>query len=413
MGRSSFVSVICALILAGCVAKAPEAARAKEGLLRAAASVSVEQRGAAPAAAPGAPEEEAADIHEAEEEDDEVDDGPELPAEPGAGTAARSPLAAMTEAQIEELLTTDPAALGPMSVGPTNAGALVNAVRMPESERWELVDPNHAWGTRETVEALERAIAEVHRQFPGSPKLYIGHISARGGGYLSPHKSHQAGRDVDISYFLDAQHRWYQRATAANLDRERTWAFIRSLITETDVELILIDSSVQRLLKEHALKIGEDKDWLDDIFQFGSRKPRPLIRHARGHASHIHIRFYSPIAQESAARAYPLLLKHKAIKPRTYYVRHRVKKGQTLGWLARRYGTTVEAIKRANGLRSSLIQARRVYNIPRRGGPAAPQALQHITVPARRLPPPRAADASLPERHRPEGPGEAGPGLGG
>ncbi|WP_437754665.1 LysM peptidoglycan-binding domain-containing protein [Sorangium sp. So ce1389] len=406
------VSVLCALcIAAGCAGRAPVAARSKDSLLRAAAAVSTEHGAGAPSAPPGAAAEEtalAAD-HDVEEHDDggEVDDGLELPVELGVGTPARSPLAAMSEAQIEELLAKDPAVLGPMSVGATNAGALFNGIRMPESDRWELVDPGHAWGTRETVDALDRAIAEVHRQFPGSPKLYIGHISARDGGRLSPHKSHQAGRDVDISYFLDARHRWYQRATAANLDRERTWAFVRALITETDVELILIDSSVQRLLKEHALKIGEDKDWLDEVFQFGSRKARPLIRHARGHANHIHIRFYSPIAQESAVRAYPLLVKRGAIKPTAHYVRHTAKKGQTLGSLARQYGTTVEAIKRANGLRSTAIQAKRVYNIPRpSSGPAAPP--KHVVVPPRRLPPPRAADASPPVRHE-----EAGPALGG
>jgi membrane-bound lytic murein transglycosylase D len=39
--------------------------------------------------------------------------------------------------------------------------------------------------------------------------------------------------------------------------------------------------------------------------------------------------------------------------PRPLYVTHRVRRGQTLGALARRYGTTVEAIQRANGLRSA------------------------------------------------------------
>ncbi|WP_437732858.1 LysM peptidoglycan-binding domain-containing protein [Sorangium sp. So ce1335] len=410
MGRSSLVSVLCALGIVGCAGRAPEAARSKDSLQRVVAAVSAEHGEGAPGTADHA-ELAAAHDHdhddEVEEDGGEVDDDVELPVEPGAGAPARSPLAAMTDAQIEELLARDPAALGPMSLGATNAGALFNGIRMPESDRWELVDPGHAWGTRETVDALDRAIAEVHRQFPGSPKLYIGHISAREGGRLSPHKSHQAGRDVDISYFLaDARHRWYQRATAANLDRERTWAFVRALITETDVELILIDTSVQKLLKEHALKIGEDKDWIDDVFQYGSRSRRPLIRHARGHANHIHIRFYSPIAQESAVRAYALLVKRGAIKPRAQYVRHVAKKGQTLGSLARQYGTTVEAIKRANGLRSTAIQAKRAYNIPRpSGGPAAPP--KHVTVPPRRLPPPRAADAS-PAPHAAHGPALGG-----
>lgn len=406
MWRSGLGLFLCALALAGCAGGTPEAARSKEGLPRVASAVDAEPpRGGAPAD-PAAIEEVEEDeaAHHHGDEDDEGDDDPELdlPPEPGVGVVVRSPLAEMTEAEIEEKILKDPAALGSLSVGFTNAGALFNGVQMPEDERWELVDPSHAWGTQETIDALTRAIAAVHRQFPDSPKLYLGHISAREGGYLSPHKSHQAGRDVDISYFLSTKHRWYQRATAANLDRDRTWAFVRALITETDVELILIDTSIQRVLKEHALKIGEDRAWLDEVFQYGSRKPRPLIRHARGHASHIHIRFYSPVAQEAAARAYPLLLKHKLIKPTTYYVHHTARKGQTLGALARRYGTTVKAIQRANGLRTTLIQAKRVYKIPRAGGPAAPP--QQITVPPRRLPPPVQAAAPPPERPRAAGP---------
>lgn len=399
MGRSGLGFALCALALVGCSGGAPSLARSSNGLLHASAADAAdresdgvaEAQDTLPAAADGTDAEGAGD-------DDEVDDGLELAPEPDAGTAT-SALAAMSDAEIEEKVLKDPAALGSMSLGSTNAGALINGVQMPEGELWTLVDPAHAWGTRETVDSLARAIGEVHRHFPDSPKLYIGHISARGGGHLSPHKSHQAGRDVDISYFLDARHRWYQRATAANLDRERTWAFVRALITETDVELILIDSGVQRLLKEQALKGGEDKDWLDDVFQVGSRRPRPLIRHARGHANHLHIRFYNPIAQDLATRAYPLLVKQGTLKPAVAYVRHVARKGQTLGSLARQYGTTVEAIQRANGMRSTLIQARQIYNIPRAGNAPAPPPPRHVAVPPRRLPPAKSAvDALAPER---------------
>ncbi len=101
-------------------------------------------------------------------------------------------------------------------------------------------------------------------------------------------------------------------------------------------------------------------------------------------------------------------MKRGAIKPTSQYVRHTAKKGQTLGSLARQYGTTVEAIKRANGLRSTAIQAKRVYNIPRpSSGPAAPP--KQVVVPPRRLPPPKAADAAPPPARQ----GEPGPALDG
>ncbi|MEK6629150.1 MAG: hypothetical protein AABY89_00280, partial [Acidobacteriota bacterium] len=64
------------------------------------------------------------------------------------------------------------------------------------------------------------------------------------------------------------QARWYAPGTAANLDLPRNWALVRALITCTDVETILLDTRIQRLLYKYARSISEDKDWLDRVFQF-------------------------------------------------------------------------------------------------------------------------------------------------
>ena len=48
------------------------------------------------------------------------------------------------------------------------------------------------------------------------------------------------------------------------------------------------------------------------------------------------------------------------------YVKHRVRAGETLYGLARRYGTSVAAIKRANGMTGSMIKAGRVITVPQR-----------------------------------------------
>ena len=50
-----------------------------------------------------------------------------------------------------------------------------------------------------------------------------------------------------------------------------------------------------------------------------------------------------------------------APKARTYTV----KKGDTLGAIARRNGTSVKALKRANGLKSDLIHINQKLTIPR------------------------------------------------
>jgi len=324
--------------------------------------------------------------------DDYVDESP--PAQLGRAPTPH-PLDDWAPEKLERAVVEDPASLGSVTIGSPNRGILLNGVQMPPGDHYELVDPPHAWGTQETIDFLLTCIRKVNEVHPGSHPLYIGHISARGGGRLSPHVSHQSGRDVDVSYYYrDASRRWYRRAGSRNLDLPRTWTFVRALLTETDVQLILIDASIQRLLRRHATEIGEDPTWLESVFRGGPGGERAIIRHARGHATHIHIRFYNPIAQETARRAYPLLVEHGVIDGVAQFVRHRVRKGETLGMLGRKYGTTAKAIMRANGLRSTLIRAGRVYLVPKPTD--EPPTLPPVVIPPRRLPPDR--DRVQPER---------------
>lgn len=66
--------------------------------------------------------------------------------------------------------------------------------------------------------------------------------------------------------------------------------------------------------------------------------------------------------------------------PQRSYIYHRVRKGQTLGTIARRYGTSVGTIMRANNLRSShLIRVGKSLKIPAAGG--ATKASNNVTPP--------------------------------
>lgn len=325
--------------------------------------------------------------HGAEEDgiDDETDED-ELGSALAAAPRAPHPLAALSASQLQKAVREDPESLGSMSVGAANGGALFNAVQLPDDPRWQRVDAAHAWGTRETVDNITRAIAKVHAEFPGSPQLPIGHISGRLGGHLRPHRSHQAGTDVDVGFYYKPEaHHWYVRGTRETLDLPRTWALVRAFITETDVKFILIDHSIQALLREYATSIGEDEQWLSDLFK-GQGYTRPaMIRHAKGHATHLHVRFYSPEAEETGRRCYPALVSAGKIKPATTFVSYKAKKGDTLLALAKRFGTTVKTLKRVNGLRSNTILAKRVYKIPSTGH--AVHQSRPVDVPPRRLPP--------------------------
>jgi membrane-bound lytic murein transglycosylase D len=73
------------------------------------------------------------------------------------------------------------------------------------------------------------------------------------------------------------------------------------------------------------------------------------------------------------------------IPPDVVTDRHTVRRGDTLGAIARRYRTSVDAIKRLNGLRGNLIRVGQVLRVPSRGGvetaaPPVPQPKPGETI---------------------------------
>lgn len=185
------------------------------------------------------------------------------------------------------------------SIGLPHDGSIMNAVPMVDgpgrkitAERWK------TWATRATVEQLDRVLRRWTQFEPAAPPVLVGNLSARAGGALEPHKSHQSGRDVDLSYIT----KWngkekvsWQRVDASNLDAELTWRLLKLLTREASVEVIYMDRSLQKLLFEHARRHGTIRggrlpDWLEVA---GSSKAA-LIRHVAGHRDHFHVRFACP-----------------------------------------------------------------------------------------------------------------------
>ncbi len=269
---------------------------------------------------------------------------------------------------------------------------LVNGVQMPTGEGWQLTDPGRAWGTQETVDYLVRCIHRVQQRFPGAPPLSIAHLSAKNGGHLSPHKSHQSGRDADVGYYYKSGPRPFVHATEENLDLPRTWALLKAALTETTVDMIFIDRGVQRLLADYAAANGEDAAFLDEVFQIRGKNARAPIRHIKGHDNHIHFRFHNPAAEAMGQRVArfvtlpraPVAAVVSARQAETAgYAQIRARSGDTLVILARRYGTTVEEIQHANRLAGNAIRAGVVYRIPQKLAPKPPPKVAQHKGPAR------------------------------
>jgi murein endopeptidase len=313
------------------------------------------------------------------------------PASPAASVSApRGPEApaALLDLSDDELLAriaADPTSLGSLSIGTPGRASLFNSLPLPANPHWQIAPDADTYATSETIAFLQAAIDTVYELFPESPPLMIGDISSPNGGHLKRHKSHQGGRDVDLGYYYKSgTTQWFLPATAANFDLARNWALVRSLVTRSDVEMILLDVRIQRMLYKYALSLGEEKDFLDHVFACGRGLRDAVVQHVVGHRTHYHVRFFNPVAQEMGRRAHPLLVQLNLMKPAVYTVSVVVKKGQTMGQLAARYGTSTRAIMAANGMKSTVLTAGRAYQVPQRG--SAPPQTQPLVVPHRTLP---------------------------
>jgi murein endopeptidase len=312
--------------------------------------------------------------------------GSPAPGLPAPGSSAPDLPAAEPPVPVdaETLLVTaqhDPAALGPLSIGTPDAGLLLNPVPFPEGTFWTVRDPREAWATDETIDFIVGAIEAVEARYPGSPRLVVGDLSNPSGGRLNRHRSHQTGRDADIGfYYRRGEAGSFLTARKKDLDLPRTWALVRALVTETDVDRIFVDRSLISVLYAHAVAEGEDRGWLNDVF--GRMSEKGIIQHERRHKDHMHVRFFNRRAQEHGRIVYPVLVETGVAPPPM--LKHRVRRGETLGALAGRYGTSVSAIRAANGLRTSRLRAGRSYTIPIR---RMPPDEGPVVVPPRRLPP--------------------------
>lgn len=186
------------------------------------------------------------------------------------------------------------------AVGRPQAGKLVNGVQMKSGPGWFVRVPVHAWGTAETVRALEDAFRELRRKHPSAHDICVGDLSREAGGYLPPHRSHQTGIDADIGFVFKGVKKegpkYFMHASPA-LDVEGTYKLVDILAgrdeASTRVEYMFIDYAVQKRLYDWAKQNGVSESRLEWLFQYprGSRAMHGLVRHEPSHANHIHIRF--------------------------------------------------------------------------------------------------------------------------
>ena len=191
------------------------------------------------------------------------------------------------------------------SVGRPQDGKLVAATRLPASPAAYFIRrPQRAFGTATTVDQVRRAIERVRRKFPRVHPLAIGDLSARAGGHITMHGSHQSGRDVDLGFYFRRPPKGYPAEFAVaredNLDFQPTFALL-SALAETHgrpggVERIFLSYDTQALFVRLARKARVPAATLDRWFQYprGPGSDHGIIRDEPGHDEHMHVRFACP-----------------------------------------------------------------------------------------------------------------------
>jgi hypothetical protein len=114
---------------------------------------------------------------------------------------------------------------------------------------------------------------------------------------MRPHASHQSGRDADIAYYTAGREDTdgFVVATPENLDVRRTWYLIKSFLDSGQVRYIFMEYELQGVLYEYARRRGASAEELDRWFEYPRQHTtRGIIRHARGHDDHFHVRFTCP-----------------------------------------------------------------------------------------------------------------------
>ena len=187
-----------------------------------------------------------------------------------------------------------------LSVGAPNQGKLKNAIQMPASALYVRRYPNIMWGSSHTIETLLSAIARFRQDLAFDHELVLADISRKQGGKFRPHKSHQAGRDIDI--WMPTLKGVYKQVYLGDRTRDRkprpneidwyaTWGLVRALLETKQVVKIFLDYPLQEKLYKAAKEMGATEDELARIQWPRGPRAGGTVAHSAGHVGHIHVRF--------------------------------------------------------------------------------------------------------------------------
>ena len=187
-------------------------------------------------------------------------------------------------------------------IGSYSNGSLEYAACLPSQGEGYIQlyrDLEHIWGTNPLVNMIVKTAAEMNSRYPGLDRLQVEDMSARNGGEVDGHGSHENGLDVDIQYFkadgiehdpiktgqMYAPPMVNGTTVSRNFDLQRNWELVKSLHRHGDVQRIFMDQNLKRELCSYAKSRNEYSANIEVLRS---------IRHVANHQVHMHVRLRCP-----------------------------------------------------------------------------------------------------------------------
>jgi penicillin-insensitive murein endopeptidase len=185
-------------------------------------------------------------------------------------------------------------------IGTPNHGSLENAECLPEEGEGYMQlfrDVEHIWGTFPMIDMIEKSAADIAQKYPGRDRLQVEDISAKNGGDIDPHGSHENGQDVDLEFFkangIEHKPTHNEYATpmvidgqlSSNFDAERNWELMKALHRHGNVQKIFVD----KVLKAELCRFAKSRnDYANNVQVLRS------LRNEENHQDHMHVRLRCP-----------------------------------------------------------------------------------------------------------------------
>ena len=154
------------------------------------------------------------------------------------------------------------------------------------------------------VKVIDRAAQRVERKYKGSV-LGVGELSAKRGGDIHRHRSHESGRDADLGFYLvnskgkPLPPREFSRvdselrasAAGGRFDLQRNWMLVSELLSDpaAHVTHIFVSEAIRAELLDYARKSGASSA-LRRRAAFALMQPTGSLPHD----DHFHVRIACP-----------------------------------------------------------------------------------------------------------------------